>query len=100
MALHIEPAGTPTPASALLRLLTSIPALLLLALMSFAATVLWVVAALVILVRARPSVALSDFLALTLRYQFRLVAYHVSVVDRYPSLAGAPVERHSAQLGA
>jgi hypothetical protein len=27
----------------------------------------------------------SDFLALTLRYQFRLFAYHSSIVDRYPS---------------
>lgn len=98
--LQIEVGGKPTAGSALLRLLTSIPALLLLALMSFAATVLWLIEAIVILVRARPSAALSDFLALTLRYQFRLIAYHLSLVERYPSLQSAGPQQHTARLGA
>lgn len=100
VVLQIEVGGKPTAASALLRLLTSIPAVLLLALMSFAAGVLWLIEAIVILVRARPSVTIGDFLALTLRYQFRLIAYHLSLVDRYPSLESAPPERQTAQLGA
>ncbi len=98
--LQIETAGTPTSGSALLRLVTSLPALLFLGLLSFAASILWLVAAIVILVRARPSAALSDFFALTLRYQFRVVAYHLSLVDRYPSLESAPAERQTPQLGA
>ncbi|HXU73472.1 MAG TPA: DUF4389 domain-containing protein [Polyangia bacterium] len=98
--LEIDVGGTPTAASALLRLLTSIPALLLLALMSFAAGVLWIIEAIVILVRARPSAPISDFLALTLRYQFRFIAYHLSLVERYPSLESAPTEHQPAQLGA
>lgn len=100
VTLEVDVGGKPTPASALLRLVTSIPALLLLTLMSFAAGVLWIIEAIVILLRARPSVAIGDFLALTLRYQFRLIAYHVSLVDRYPSLESAPAPRQTAQLGA
>ena len=99
--LQIEAGGRPDASSALLRLVKSIPALLLLALMSFAASVLWVVEAIIVLVRARPSAAISDFLALTLRYQFRLIAYHLSLVDRYPSLESGPVEHDdTAVLGA
>ncbi|MGZ3404927.1 MAG: DUF4389 domain-containing protein [Polyangia bacterium] len=98
--LQIETSGTPTTGSALLRLFTSIPSLLLLAILSFAAGVLWVIGAIVILLRARPSAGIADYLALTLRYQFRLVAYHLSLVDRYPSLESAPAGHDAAQLGA
>jgi hypothetical protein len=97
--LHVELEGTPTPKSALLRLVYSLPALLLLALLSMAASLLWAIAALVILVRARPSVTLAGFFALTLRYQFRLFAYHLSLVERYPSLAQEWVA-HDRQSGA
>ncbi|MGZ3441892.1 MAG: DUF4389 domain-containing protein [Polyangia bacterium] len=98
--LQIETSGTPTTSSALLRLFTSIPSLLLLAILSFAAGVLWVIGAIVILIRARPSAGIADYMALTLRYQFRLVAYHLSLVDRYPSLESAPARHDAAQLGA
>lgn len=87
--LEVEPSGTPTAGSALLRLVYSIPALFLLMILSFVAGILWIVEAIVILVRARPSLGISDFLAMTLRFQFRLVAYHLSLVDRYPSLVEA-----------
>jgi hypothetical protein len=87
--LTIASGGEPTAGSALSRLVTSLPALLLLALLSFAASVLWLVQAIVVLVRARPSTSLADFLELTLRYQFRLAAWHLSLVDRYPSLESA-----------
>lgn len=86
VALELEPGGAPTPGSALLRLVYSLPALVLLALLSFAASVLWIVAALFILVAQRAPAGLSDFFAMTLRYQFRLAAYHLSLTDRYPSL--------------
>ena len=98
--LQVEVGGKPTASSALLRLATSLPALLFLALLSFAASVLWVVGAIVILVRQRPPSAIADFLALTLRYQFRLVAYHLSLVERYPSLESAPTQQQTPQLGA
>lgn len=83
--LAVEPGGTPTAKSALLRWIYSLPALLALAILSFAGCFLWVIAALVVLVRGRPPGPIADFFALTLRFQFRLIAYHLSLVDRYPS---------------
>jgi hypothetical protein len=94
--LQLQPGGTPTAGSALLRLVTSIPAVLVLGILSFAAGVLWIVQALIVLVRERPSTAIADFLALTLRYQFRLGAWHLSLVDRYPSFESAPAPHGSA----
>jgi hypothetical protein len=92
--LHVEPCGEPRAASALWRLLYSLPALLVLAVLSMIAGLLWVVAAVVVLVARRTPRFIADFFVLTLRYQFRLAAYHLSMVDRYPSLqeAGAPRE--------
>jgi hypothetical protein len=83
--LAVEPGGTPTVKSALLRLIYSLPALLVLAVLSFAGSFLWIIAALVVLVRGRTPGPIADFFALTLRFQFRLIAYHLSLVDRYPS---------------
>ena len=94
--LEIEPGGTPSTAAALLRILYSFPALLLLIVLSAVAGFCWLVGAIVILVRRRPPVVIRDFLALTLGYQFRLLAYHLSLVDRYPSLAGTDVASASA----
>jgi hypothetical protein len=84
--LSIEVGGQPTATSALLRLLFTLPALVILAVLSAAAGVFWVVGAMFILVRKRLPGAIADFLTLTLRFQFRLVAYHLSLVDQYPSL--------------
>ena len=90
--LEIEPGGAPTTGSALLRLLYSVPAVLLLAVLSLVAALFWLVGAVFILVRQQLPAAIADYLALTLRYQFRLAAYHLSLVDSYPSLE----QEHSA----
>lgn len=87
--IQIEPGGAPTVTSALLRLVYSVPALLLVAVLSLAAALVWIVAAVVALVTERVPSALADFLALTLRVQLRFAAYHLSLVDRYPSLEGS-----------
>jgi hypothetical protein len=89
--LRIEVGGRPTAAAALLRLLYSVPALVLLALLSVVAGVLWIAGAVLILVRERIPGAIVDFLSLTLRFQFQLVAYHLSLVEAYPSLRTAKV---------
>ena len=67
VTLEIDAGGAPTIGSALLRLVYSLPALLLLSILSFAATILWLVAAIWILVAQRTPAGLSDFFALTLR---------------------------------
>ncbi len=95
--LEVATGGAPTPGSALLRLVYSLPALVLLAILSFAAGVLWIVAALWILVAQRTPAALADFFALVLAYQFRLVAYHLSLVDRDPSLEGTAASSAPSQ---
>jgi hypothetical protein len=89
--LRIEVRGHPTAGSALLRLLFSLPALVLLALLSAAAGIVWLVGAVLVLVRERLPEWVADFLAFTLRFQFQLVAYHLSLVDAYPSVRTARV---------
>jgi len=95
VTLEIETGGSPTIATALSRLLTSLPALLLLAVLSLAASVIWLAGAVEILVRRRVSPTVADWLAMTLRYQLRLIAYHLSIVDRYPSVE-APITTNFA----
>jgi hypothetical protein len=89
--LQIETGGAPTMSSALVRLVSSLPAILILALLSVAAALLWLVGAVVILVRQKLPAVIAHFLALTLRFQFRLAAYHLSLVARYPSFEEAPL---------
>jgi hypothetical protein len=84
--LEIEPGGTPTATSALLRLLTSLPALLLVVVLSTLASFCWVVGVVCILVSTRLPSLCRDYLTLTLRTQVRFLAYHLSVVDAYPSV--------------
>jgi hypothetical protein len=91
--LTVDVGGHPTVSSALQRLLTSLPALLLLALLSIVAAVLWVLGALAILATGRVPTAIADFITMKLAYQCRLIAYHLSLVDAYPSLADVPA-RH------
>jgi hypothetical protein len=89
--LTVEVGGRPTAASALVRLLTSLPALLLLAVLSMVAAFTWILGAVAILATRRMPEAFADFLSLKLRYQFRIVAYHLSLVDAYPSLTSSPL---------
>jgi hypothetical protein len=94
--LDVEVGGAPTPTSALSRLIYSLPALILAALLSLAAALLWLAGAVTILVNERMPVAVADFIALTLRYQVRLMAYHLSLVERYPSLEDSSVAHAAA----
>jgi hypothetical protein len=88
--LTVQVGGTPKVDSALLRLLTSLPAVVLLAVFSMAAGVLWIVAAVVILVTGRMPEALARVLLMYIQYQFRLFAYHLSLVEAYPAFTDAP----------
>ena len=82
--LELTPSGEPTPTSALLRLFTSVPAVAALGVLSIAAGLLWPIGAIVILVSGRLPHVLFDFFLFTLRSQFQSIAYHLSLVDRYP----------------
>jgi hypothetical protein len=84
--LTVDVGGSPSVSSAVRRLVTSLPALLLLAALSMIAAVLWVIGALAILATGRVPTAIAEFVAMKIAYQFRLIAYHLSLVDAYPSL--------------
>jgi hypothetical protein len=94
--LRIDLASTapPTPTSALLRLVYSLPALVLAAVLGAVACPFWLVGAVWILATERLPNVVRDFLTFTLRYQFRFAAYHLSLVDRYPSFE----ESHAGEL--
>jgi hypothetical protein len=83
---EVELGGVPTGPSVLLRIVYSLPALLLAAVLSVAGSLLWLVGAGFVLVRERMPAPIADFLAMTLRYHARLIAYHLSLVERYPNL--------------
>jgi hypothetical protein len=87
--LVVDLCGKPSVESALLRLVTSLPALIVFACISIAGVALWSVAALSILIQERVPAGVARLLAMGLRYQFRLVAYHLSLVDAYPVLGDA-----------
>jgi hypothetical protein len=85
--LELTAGGAPTIGSALLRLLYSLPALLVLMVLSIVSWLLWLIGAIAILVRGRAPSFVTSFFTLMLLYQFRLAAYHLSLVDSYPSFA-------------
>jgi len=97
--LEIHAAGKPDARSALLRLLYSLPALVLAVLLSFAAGFLWVIGAVAILVRQRVPGAVADFLTAILCYRIRLLGYHLSVVDRYPTFDESQAASELQALG-
>jgi uncharacterized membrane protein len=98
----VTPSGEPTTGSALLRLLTSIPAVIALWVLGIVGFVLWLVAAFFVLVTEQYPLAIFDFQCGVLRYHARFLAWHASLVDCYPttmteqpSLPGVgPTETH------
>ena len=96
--LELTPMGEPTPTSALLRLLTTLPAFAILGALSIVASLLWPIGAITILVGRRLPGVLFDLFLLTLRGQFRLIAYHLSLVDRYPYFEERLTTRDEAHI--
>ena len=84
--LEIRPEGHPTAASALLRIVLGLPAMLFGVVLTLGVGLIWLVGAVAILIRERLPTAIGDFVVLALRFQFRVAAYHLSLVDRYPAL--------------
>lgn len=84
--LEVDLRGEPNLHSAMVRVVTSLPALIVLAVLSLVAVIFWVLGAIAILAVRRVPPALTDFITMTLQYQFRLFAYHLSLVDTYPSI--------------
>ena len=82
---QVERSGSPTVGSALLRILSAIPSIIVLALLVFVAAIVWVIAAVLVLVDGRYPDSLWRFLLGIVRWEACLLAYLASLVDRYPS---------------
>jgi uncharacterized protein DUF4389 len=82
--LAVERSGSPSVGSALLRLLYAIPSLIVLAILAFIGSIVWVVAALLVLVDESYPESLWRFQLGLVRWEASLLAYLASLVDRYP----------------
>lgn len=84
---EVEASGSPTVGSALLRLMYSIPSAFVLSILGMVAAVIWLIAAVQILMQENYSDGLYDFQCGVLRWEARLLGYHASLVDQYPPFA-------------
>jgi Domain of unknown function (DUF4389) len=82
--LRIERSGSPTTGSALLRILYAIPSLIVLSILVFVAAIVWVIAAVLVLVNESYPESLWRFLRGIVRWEACLFAYLASLVERYP----------------
>ena len=84
---RVERSGSPTVRSALLRILYAIPSLIVLAILTFVGAIVWVIAVVLVLVGEQYPAGLWRFLLGIVRWEACLLAYLVSLVDRYPPFA-------------
>lgn len=82
--LVVRHQGEPTTRSAVLRVFTSIPAILFLAVLGFLSSLLWIVAAICVLFSAHYPRSIFDFQCGVLRCHARWFGYHASLTDAYP----------------
>jgi hypothetical protein len=83
----VTPAGAPTVGGALARIALSLPLALVLALLGCIAWIIWVIAAVMILLTGSYPAGLYDFQCGVLRWLARLLAYHTSLIEQYPPIA-------------
>lgn len=83
--LHVTPSGDPTAASALLRLVTSLPHLVVLVLVGIASVFVALIAALSVLLFETYPEAMRSFQRDFTGRLARLLAYHASLVATFPS---------------
>lgn len=87
IAYEVQPGGSPTVGSALLRLIFSIPSAFVLGLLSIIAGILWIIAAIIVLIQEDYPDGIYNFNLGVMRWEARLLAYHASLVDPYPPFA-------------
>jgi Domain of unknown function (DUF4389) len=84
---QVQRSGSPTVGSALLRILYAIPSVIVLAILAFVGAIVWLVAAVLILVHERYPDSMWRFLLAIVRWQACLLAYLASLVESYPPFA-------------
>jgi hypothetical protein len=83
----VEPSGTPTTRSALLRIVTSLPNVIVFGVFGIAALGVWLIAGFLIFVTGNYPRSLYAYQRGINRWQARLFTYHTSLVDNYPPFA-------------
>jgi len=83
----VQPSGAPTVGSALLRLIYSIPSAIVLGLLGVVSEVLWIIAAIMVLVQENYPDGIYNFQRGVVRWEARLLGYHASLVEQYPPFA-------------
>lgn len=84
---EVQTGGRPTVGSALLRLVYSIPSAFVLVLLGIVSAIVWVIAAVMVLIGENYPGALYNFQRGVLRWEARLLGYLASLVDQYPPFA-------------
>jgi hypothetical protein len=82
--LEIARSGSPTVGSALLRIIKAIPSALVLTLIGFVGWIVWLIAAISILLNEHYPKSLWNFQRGVVRWEARLLGYLASLVDGYP----------------
>ncbi len=82
--LQVQPTGSPTVGSALLRIILGIPHAIVLGIVGIAFVIVWLIAAISILVNGTYPDWAANFIRGYLRWTARLMAYMASLVDEYP----------------
>jgi hypothetical protein len=81
---EVERSGSSTVGSALLRILYAIPNLIVLAILVFVGAIVWLFAAIIVLVNERYPDSAWRFLYGIVRWEACVLAYLASLTDRYP----------------
>ncbi len=84
---EIRASGSPTVGSALLRLIYSIPSAFVFLLLGIVSVIVWLIAAVMVLMRESYPEGLYNFQRGVLRWEARLLGYHASLVEEYPPFA-------------
>lgn len=84
---EVTTGGTPTVGSALLRIIFAIPSAFVLLLLGIIGGILWIVAAIMILIQEDYPEGIYNFNLGVMRWEARLLAYLASLVDPYPPFA-------------
>lgn len=84
---EVRAGGSPTVGSALLRLIYSIPNAFVFLLLGIVSVAVWLIAAVMVLMRESYPEGLYNFQRGVLRWEARLLGYHASLVEEYPPFA-------------
>ncbi len=83
----VRTGGSPTVGSALLRLVYSIPNAFVFLLLGIVSVAVWLIAAVMVLMRESYPEGMYNFQRGVLRWEARLLGYHASLVEEYPPFA-------------